>query len=75
MYLPEEGLGDVFLDHVHDLQVVRVKVVGGFTHSCPRFFTPGAYCAGVGNEGCNVKSEVEGEFDMWAYEEEMYFMK
>lgn len=71
----EQGVDGIFLDHAQDLHVLRVRVVGDFSHDCPRFFDPDAYCTGNGRDDCNVTSALESTFEMWAYEEEMFFLK
>lgn len=68
--------GGVYVDSAQGLQVNRIRVRNDFTHECPRYFEPGAKCSGPpGGEGCNVESVLDSEFDMFAYEEEFWFMK
>lgn len=72
----EEGSDGVFLDSASGLRVNRVKVSpSNFDHDCPKYFDPSAHCKGFREDGCNVSSQLAAVFDMFAYEEEFYFMK
>lgn len=72
MFTTERGFEGVYVDSAANLQVNMCHVEGSFTHQCPKYFDSSAHCD---RHKCNVTYLYTWAFDMFEYEEEMYFMK